>query len=279
MDGHAQCVANLSRHKGFSPSSTGNGVRISEFAQDGLGAMGAFAELLRGPWSNDRVALVGEWSNDDDLPAVALDEAECGPATVWENIMASSGTGWGNVGWLARKVVPGKFEKMPQGWFRRYEYRPVLNVDTEPTVFINLDKKQVITPAGFGDDPRPGVYAVNGGGGGVLTALAVLLAVSNKGGPRGYGDLGSDHELIGSWGGDRITVLGADTVAALEDDSRFTVIDARVRQVLTDSYMGVYMISRDGVTRGDPGSPNAEAGGFIPMRPRVPVPPMPVSPA
>lgn len=67
---------------------------------------------------------------------------------------------------------------------------------------VNLDKKQVISPHEFTDGYKLLEW---GQGGFTTTALAALLACSNN---RGGGDLQTEHELIGSWAGDRIAVVG-----------------------------------------------------------------------
>lgn len=70
-------------------------------------------------------------------------------------------------------------------------------------VVVNLDKEQYLNPREFGDGVKLLEFALSSGG--VMTALALLLAESNN---RGGGDLPTTHSLIGSWAGDRITVVG-----------------------------------------------------------------------
>src|SRR6516164_2497689 len=69
---------------------------------------------------------------------------------------------------------------------------------------VNLDKKQFINPHKLGD----GLKLLEQAGyspGGMNDALHLLLAVSSG---RGGGDFQSESPLIGSWGGDRIAVVG-----------------------------------------------------------------------
>ena len=72
---------------------------------------------------------------------------------------------------------------------------------------MNLDKKQYLMPHRLGDGLK--LMEFGNSAGGVMTGLAILLAVSNG---RGGGDLNADdHEfapLVGSWGGDRIAIVG-----------------------------------------------------------------------
>jgi hypothetical protein len=68
---------------------------------------------------------------------------------------------------------------------------------------VNLTKRQCLDPHKLGD----GMKLVEQCGwtpGGINDALHLLLAVSNG---RGGGDF-AEHELVGSWGGDRIAVVG-----------------------------------------------------------------------
>ncbi len=68
---------------------------------------------------------------------------------------------------------------------------------------INLDKKQYLNPHELGDGLKLWEQAASGHGG-VGSALIVLLGVSNG---RGGGDF-ETSELVGSWGGDRIAIVG-----------------------------------------------------------------------
>jgi hypothetical protein len=70
---------------------------------------------------------------------------------------------------------------------------------------VNLDKQEYLVPAQLGDEPGLMTFTMETGG--IMTALAILLAVSNG---RGGGDLNCDDaevsDLIGSWGGDHIEI-------------------------------------------------------------------------
>jgi len=71
-------------------------------------------------------------------------------------------------------------------------------------MIVNLDKRQYIHPHRFGDGLKLLEF---GYGGNTMCALAVLLSDGNG---RGGGDLDNaeDHEIVGSWAGDRIVVAG-----------------------------------------------------------------------
>ena len=69
---------------------------------------------------------------------------------------------------------------------------------------VNVDKGELIDPTQFvGDGQKLVEFAF--GSGGVLTALAALLADGNG---EGLGDLKADADVVGSWAGDRIVGAG-----------------------------------------------------------------------
>lgn len=76
-------------------------------------------------------------------------------------------------------------------------------------VCVNLDKREFIHPYRLGDGLK--LMEFGNSAGGLMTGLAILLAVSNG---RGGGDLDfdeSDEEVasvVGRWGGDRIAIVG-----------------------------------------------------------------------
>lgn len=67
----------------------------------------------------------------------------------------------------------------------------------------NLDKKQYLHPHRCGDGLKLMEFGLSSFG--TMSALAILLADGNG---RGGGDLRSDASIIGSWSGDRITIVG-----------------------------------------------------------------------
>ena len=68
---------------------------------------------------------------------------------------------------------------------------------------VNMDKKEWINPHEFGNGVKLLEFGCSGMG--VMLGLAILLADGNN---RGSGDLRSDNPIIGSWSGDRITIVG-----------------------------------------------------------------------
>ena len=93
----------------------------------------------------------------------------------------------------------------------------------------NLDKSQVIRPGRFNDGDRFREFASSSCG--VLLALATLLAHDNQ-----HGGIHSTHEIIGTWAGDRIAIIGeyADLSDFEEDLGRFTDISEHILQAICE---------------------------------------------
>jgi hypothetical protein len=68
---------------------------------------------------------------------------------------------------------------------------------------VNADKREYLMPHQLGDGLK--LMEFGNSAGGVMTGLAILLAVSNG---RGGGDLRYEDPIVGSWGGDRIAIVG-----------------------------------------------------------------------
>ena len=101
---------------------------------------------------------------------------------------------------------------------------------------VNLDKREFLHPHAFGDGLKLLEFGCSGGG--VMSALAVLLANSNN---RGGGDLRSDNPIIGSWAGDRIIIAGdyaepGDKAEAEGDRNRFQLCsDGEYRDISAEA--------------------------------------------
>lgn len=257
-------IANLDKRLGYSPRSTGDFLKLTEFGHGG-GTMCALIALLDGAWHGKRIAIVGDYAETGDLPAEARLLAGIDPAHLyaainhpeWLRETHGIATDWRNAGWLARKVVTdsefGSFDR--QEWKVRdyngtvstsHSYRCTLSPrpDSRQRVVVNLDRAEKIDPAAFGDSRSPGRFAVADEAGGTLAALAVLLAVSSG---RGGGDFHGDSPLVGSWGGQRIGLLDPADAAGYVD------ISVRMRDALAAAGEGIYRDGPDGkIQRGDP---------------------------
>ena len=93
----------------------------------------------------------------------------------------------------------------------------------------NLDKEQLIAPARFNDGQRLREFGSSSCG--VLLALAALLADGNE-----HGGIHSSHEMIGTWAGDRIAIIGdyADISGYQEDLASFTDISEHILMALCE---------------------------------------------
>lgn len=254
--GQYHSVINLDQSSGYSPRALGSFVKLMEQAHTPT-ATSALLLLLAdsGKWAGERVAVVGDYAEDSDLYL-----SDRYPASeLWDRVYESRGME--NVGWLARKVV----EEAGVATFTQrsvhsrsstgimtadHNYTARLLEPADPTsapqvVVVNHDRAQRITPRLLGDPGTLLETAVGGVAGGTGTALYTLLAASNKGGPRGGGDINSTSLLVGSWAGDRISVLPEAEVPIVTYD-----LTPKVREVLAEAGEGDYRVHDDGsVTR------------------------------
>jgi len=70
-------------------------------------------------------------------------------------------------------------------------------------LIANLDRKEYLSPDGFGEGPK--LMEFGAGAGGTMAGLAILLAVND--GHRFPLDGGTPHPIIGRWGGQRIAAI------------------------------------------------------------------------
>ena len=93
----------------------------------------------------------------------------------------------------------------------------------------NLDKHHVIDPGRFNDGAR--LREFGSASCGVMLALAALLADGNE-----HGGIQSGHEIIGTWAGDRIAIIGdyVDLSRYSEDLACFTDISEHILQALCE---------------------------------------------
>ena len=70
-------------------------------------------------------------------------------------------------------------------------------------IVVNKTKKEYLYPHKFGDGLKLMEFGCSGMG--TLTGLTLLLRQSNEG---GGGDFHGEHEYLGRWAGDKITIVG-----------------------------------------------------------------------
>lgn len=247
--GQYHSVINLDKKAGYSPRSLGSSIKLMEQAQS-LTPCAALLLLLSDPngWGGERIAVVGDYADDADLQ-------DAGPfpaSELWKRVERSQGMK--NVGWLARKVlveagVVQEFSKESFPGSGMTFYTGVLRDPSDsaaaPQVaVVNLDRREVLSPTLLGDAGTLLATAADCYDGGTGTALYVLLAAANKGGPRGGGDIDSRSPLVGSWAGDRVAVLPVSEVP-----EGYTDITAPLRSVLAATHEGEYRTAGDGTVR------------------------------
>lgn len=252
--GQYHSVINLDKRAGYCPRSLGSFIKLMEQAHTPI-ATSALLLLLSDPagWGGERIAVVGDYAEDSDLPGSAPYPA----SELWDRVEESRGMK--NVGWLARKVVEdaGIATFKRETWTLRsssgdekfHNYVPTLldPADSESAphvIVVNHDKAQTITPTLLGDPGTLLETAWGGVMGGTGTALYVLLAAANKGGARGGGDIYSESHLVGWWAGDCISVLPESEVPADALD-----ITADMREVLAKTREAEYRVGDDGSVR------------------------------
>ena len=126
---------------------------------------------------------------------------------------------------------------------------------------VNLDKKEYLHPHHLGDGFKLMEFGNNACG--TMTGLAILLAVSNG---RGGGDLHASNLLsvqdrIGSWGGDRIAIVGdyaedtdldasweASKIFRLCLDGVYKDISSEIRQLIEADGMYTFTVASSGFT-------------------------------
>lgn len=212
--------------KGFfySPKSLGNGNKLLEQAMS-FNSTAALALLLADGWNGERVFLVGDYVEKDDINGV--DNA----IEFYQEDMDS----YKNVGWLARKVLKDntgmelvkdyfKIQDMDGSITTMHVYKDKIVSDlkfvedehgdfiaqgsaldhlddNEVMAFVNYDTKEKYV--GVGRTMRQIVQYFSGD---VMTAAFILLAGSTKGDARGGGDP-YDKSLSGTWAGDRVGII------------------------------------------------------------------------
>lgn len=245
--GHYHRIVNLTQRTVIVPMDVGVLDKLVEFGHSSGTAMAALWLLLgREAWCGDRIAILGYEGRPGDLAPEVIAETGLDGAAYYNRTLGSAGQ-------LARDVLvergicsftTTKSNRGVELW------RATASTEITPAgvdvVAANLDRREVLDPAQFGDSRDLSLAAAAGGHGGVTTALAIMLAASNRGGSRGGGDLRSRHPLVGSWAGDRVGVL------PLEWASDFADVSGQVREVLAAAGEASFDTSGDVVKRFKP---------------------------
>lgn len=240
--GQYHAVVNLDQKAGYNAWAFGCGVKASEQGESYL-PCAALLLLLSNPdaWMGQRVAIVGDYAEDTDLENSPYPASE-----LWNRV--EEGDGITVISQKVRKAIEtdglAKFamqtytvKGLDGSVQKSHSHQGTVNAVTPdglgPSVVVyNHDKHETITPTLLGDGPTLPEVIDQGWMGGTGTALTILLVASCKGGARGGGDYDGTHPLVGSWAGDRISV-----VSTVEGDARDLTATLR-DEVMADAMRG-----------------------------------------
>lgn len=225
--GQYHSVINLDQMTGYSPRAVGSSVKLSEQAHT-TASCAALVALVAEPfgWAGDRVAVVGDYTRDTDLPESPYPASELYVRLAEEDGIADVGEHVRDVigAYRLGTVVPTDF-----GYdFAAASVDPIGERLADDVVAVCHDLGECLTPQGLGGTGTLTDAALNGTGGGFGTALTVLLAAACKGRVESHSDIESTDPLIGSWAGHRVSVT-ANPPEGLRD------ITGAIANVLTDA--------------------------------------------
>ena len=112
----------------------------------------------------------------------------------------------------------------------------------------NLDKHQVIQPGRFNDGLRLKEFGASPCG--TMLALTVLLVHGNE-----CGGIRSQHEIIGTWAGDRIAIIGdeCDTSGFSEELASVTDVSEHILQALCeDDFLRTQLLQKREISPAQP---------------------------
>lgn len=229
--GQYHAIINADKRFAMQPRSLGNFYKIGEFSGSWATPAALFLLLSEG-WAGERVFVVGDYVTDGDLPETVLSDiptSELFEATADPKRLR-------NVGWLGRKVLEDAAGvKFFKDGYSLYDFSepdetfPVKCPDIQDITFVNHDIGQFVNAAHVGGESRLADYVD------VHTfkferpfplVVVGLLACSNGPGGRGGGDIHVNNPLIGSWAGDRVSIMSLDQVPG-----DYTNISAEVRDI------------------------------------------------
>lgn len=204
--GQYHIVASFTAGEYLNATDFGQGVKLAEMYWSKGGLMQALGEKLQTTWKGHRVAVVGDYYHTSDFPKDTF--------TAYNEDFTKTNL----FDYIEDNFMNGKTEHF------------INNNVEENYVIYNYSKNEMVTPQGFGDSTNPNIFCRDGYEGGVMSVLLVLLATSCKGGPRGGGDIDSDNEFVGSWGGDSIGIIPLS-----ELPKNPTCIDEGMRKVMQEA--------------------------------------------
>jgi hypothetical protein len=245
--GQYHTIINLTKQQKLDPYDLGDGVKLMEFGQSGFGACFGLGLLLANDWKGDRIAIVGDYGNEDDV-RLEFEDKELLKQYPDESLYSIADKLPSAVS-RARELMlaSGLVYEDPAPRYRSWGVEPIdeeFGKGLGNEVIVNYDSLEFLSPTTFGDSTDAAEFSAVGYSGGITTALTTLLASACKGGARGGGDIYSESKLVGSWAGDRIAIIEADQ---LSDD--FVDISVEVRDVLEASKEGEYRVKDNVIER------------------------------
>lgn len=285
--GQYHVVVNLSKKEYLYPRKFNDGIKLMEFAGGSLGIMTALGWLLGNDWNGDHVTIVGDYGESEDHNPDFLKtlNIKLGHTNLYHIVTASYGGEAPNAKYFKYEktddygvtkeytdkaalataklfkdvsestidamIASGQFSMAPskEKGFSRF-HNPKRSASTEFSIIVNEENGEALDPRAFGDSARLLSFASEGFGG-VMTALAVLLASSCKGGGRGGGDIRDDSRvpsqvgLLGSWADCRISIKKRSELKYCKD------ISAPLRDILAYNDEAIYNIDASGNVKRD----------------------------
>ncbi len=104
-------IVNLDQRCFIDPGEMGNGLKLMEFGQDGIGAMAGLWLLLGSEaWAGDRIAILGDYAEPGDLPAEVI------AATGVDPVEAYGGVGLEDASTQRRHDFDAQASPRPRVW-------------------------------------------------------------------------------------------------------------------------------------------------------------------
>lgn len=268
--GQYHMIVNVSKQEFLSPRTFTDGSKLMEFGSSGGGTMLALAWLLKNDWNGDYITIVGDYGEPTDYDQELLKDfgLDLGNSSFY-NVVSSIEDGVPNKQYFTNdesidqvalataskftdvsKLTIAKIEAAGDAFIgNKYGYdrfEKIYKKDRSFYAILNEDTAEYLDPRAFGDSAVFMSFA-DGHSGGVMTALAVLLASACKGGGRGGGDFNAygakDEDLVGSWADNRISIVPRASV------KNFTDLSPRMRDLLEADGCTKFEVSKHGVKR------------------------------
>lgn len=220
-------IINIDKQMQYSANSLANSVKLLEQGRS-LTSVAALALLLANGWNGERVAIVGDYIEADDLNGIEDAVALCSDVD----------NNYKNVGWLARKVVQDAIgidfykDYWRMGGQKNYTYKTNLpdtmkvvwegnNLVASGAAFDGLDNTEVMAFVNYDTNEkyigrgRTMRTMIENFSDDFMTTVFILIAGSIRGGTRGGGD--ADHQMGGAWAGDRVGIIPNKDAAEFTD--------------------------------------------------------------